>query len=426
MPEAERTGQGAALGGSLAADGALERRLGRIFTLVVANVAFFAAAWWAVRHGGEQAAIVAMSVLIVACPCAVALAGPIVVARTLAGCARDGVLIRDPDAIERLATLETALLDKTGTLTAGEPRVVATVWAVQGEQQRALAGAVAAVESAARHPVAQAIARELEDVGGHAGPATVQDVQGGVIGASGGLEVAVLGPAAAAARGLRIGEEISAFVTGHAAAGATIACVAHDGAAVAAFALRDRLRPGVRDAVDTLRAHAIAPALLSGDHGGGGGGGGGPRGAPHATADATPADKERAVAERGAASTMMIGDGFNDVAALRRASVAITLASAPAAAIEGSHVVLASAGLPGIASLLGRAAAARRAARVAIAWALFYNAVGIALAAAGTITPLLAAVLMPISSLTVVIVATLMTRESAPKSTTAGPHSRPQ
>ena len=365
-----------------------------------------------------------MSVLIVACPCAVALAGPLVTARVLAGCGRQGVWIRDAGVIQRLAAVQVALLDKTGTLTAGEPRVVDELWTGDDAENSAISHATAVLESASRHPIAQAIARHLQPgapaLDAHARPTpdvSVLDVRGGLAGNVDGVRVAVVGPAAVQDRGaVHVSVAAQAFMDRHRTAGSTLACVVAQGAAphvAAVFALCDHLRPGAAGAVAALRSNGIQPRLLSGDHATAVKAVADAVGIEQHRADASPADKRAAVHEAGPESTMMVGDGFNDIAALSLAAVSVTVDTAPPLAIETADVVLAASGLPGIAHLLARAARARVAARVAVGWALLYNALGVGLAVAGLITPLLAAVLMPLSSLTVVLVATVMTRDSA-------------
>ncbi|GEM_PF-622582 len=441
---------------------------GRRFAIVVASVAVGAGLVWAVMADLESAAAVAMSVLIVACPCGVALARPLVIARTLAVSGQVGVWVRDPGVLERLGDIDRAMLDKTGTLTAGRPRVVDERWTLRGSEKDAVIAAVVAVESAARHPLGQAIASHFASdtavaagVTGHQRKdleqrciqpvADVHELGNGIAGSWRGRTVLVTSCDGLAALDLALPFALQRFADRYAGSGETVVCIVADRphadrlssdasssdvsssdasssdassadasssdassanpsnrAVAAVLALTDSLRPGAAAAVSSLAARGITSTLLSGDHR--------PAvrevaasvGVPAFIASAGPLHKAREVAIA-PARTLVVGDGFNDLPALRAAAASITFEDAAPAAIATADVVLAGGGLPAIDRLLDLAAASRRATTIAVAWAVTYNAVGIGLAATGHITPLLAAILMPVSSLTVGLVAVLVT-----------------
>lgn len=385
-------------------------RAAAIFVPAVIAVAAAAFAVWLAAGPApalNHALLAAVSVLIVACPCALGLAAPMSVAVAVGRGAGAGVLVKDAETLERLAAIDTVVIDKTGTLTEGRPRVVRAAPAA-GVSEAELLRFAASVERASEHPLAAAIVAA-------AGPDALpeaSDVEAapgrGIAGAAGGRRVRVGN--AAFAGGDTVGDTGGA-AGGAARPGETLVHVSLDGAPAGTIALADPLRPGARAALAALAELGVSVVLASGDA----------RAAVSAAADALgiaeahagmlPQDKARLVADLRARGrrVAMAGDGINDAPALAGADVGIAMGTGAGAAIESAPVTLAGGELAGIARAirLGRASLANI--RQNLVFAFAYNAVGVP-AAAGVfyplfgvlLSPMLAAAAMSLSSVSVI------------------------
>jgi Cu2+-exporting ATPase len=386
---------------------AADRLAGR-FVAVVLGLA--AVTWITWSHLDPSVALDhAIAMLIVTCPCALALATPLAMTVAIGRAARAGILIRGGDALERLARPGRLVLDKTGTLTEG--RLALASWS--GDAR--LARAVVALERHARHPVAEAFVAALAAPSSAAAEPEVRDVSvtagGGVEGRVDGRRLAVGAPAFVRAR-LASGASAATppGADEAAAAGRTPVWVSVDGRAVASAGFADRVRPESAAILAALRARGFRPTILSGD-------------APAAVdavgeelgfaagerrAGATPEEKLEAI-ERlehdGGERVVMVGDGVNDAAAMARASVGIGVRGGAEACLAAADVFLARPGLGGLVPLVDGSARTLRVIRRGIALSLAYNLVGAGLTLAGRIDPLVAAILMPLSSLSVVLLA---------------------
>jgi Cu2+-exporting ATPase len=335
-----------------------------------------------------------VALLIVTCPCALALATPLAVSVAVGRAARRGMLVRGGDALEALARPGTLVLDKTGTLTEG--RLELSRW--DGPED--LRGAVLALERHATHPVAAALERAWR--GESVPPADEVEVTlgGGVRGRVSGREVVVGSPAFVAARatGRPPGDEGDAAHTP--------IWVALAGQVVAAARFTDPVRAESAAVLARLRTEGWRMRLLSGDDPGVVAavgarlgfapaecrGGVGPEGKRDAIA---------ALAREG--PVVMVGDGVNDAAAIARATVGIGVRGGAEACLAAADVFLVRPGLTALADLTTGARRTLRLIRWNITVSLVYNLAGAGLAMAGLIHPLVAAVLMPASSLTVVL-----------------------
>jgi Cu2+-exporting ATPase len=347
----------------------------------------------------------AIAMLIVTCPCALALATPLAMTVAIGRAARAGILIRGGDALERLARPGQLVLDKTGTLTEGG--LALERWS--GDP--ATARAVVALERHARHPVAEALIAGLADPpAGDAEPrvsAVTVTPGGGVEGDVDGRRVVVGSPGFVRTRLGRDGDAPPGAE--EAAAGArTPVWVAVDGRARAAAGFADRIRDDSRATLAALRRRGFSPRILSGDA---------PAvvaavgaelglGEGELRAAASPEEKLAAIEElERAGRVVMVGDGVNDAAAMARASVGVAVRGGAEACLATADVYLARPGLAGLVALVDGSARTLRVIRRAIALSLAYNVVGAGLTLAGRIDPLVAAVMMPVSSLTVVLLA---------------------
>ncbi len=350
-------------------------------------LAALALAGWMLATGDFRLSLgIAISVLIITCPCALGLAVPAVTTAASGRLYRKGVLLKSGTALERLAEVDLALFDKTGTLTTGEPELDAD----SGQDAERLALA-AALGRASSHPLAQALVAaararglELPEV------ENIRERPGyGVEGRWQGRPVrlgrpAWLGAAApeASATALQVGD-----------APATV------------FTFTDRLRPGVKEAIDGLIRQGVAVRLVTGDTPAAAWRIAAQLGIDEVAAGVTPEDKLRLVQElaREGRKVLMVGDGLNDTGALAAAHVAISPASAIDAARVAADVVVLGQDFAVVAECLATARKARRLIKQNFALATAYNVIAVPIALAGLATPLLAALAMSASSITVTL-----------------------
>ncbi|MGR3464575.1 heavy metal translocating P-type ATPase [Limimaricola sp.] len=363
-------------------------RAARLYAPVVHLLALVTFAGWLwVTRDWQGSAFVAISVLIVTCPCALGLAVPVAHVVAAGRLMREGVLMKDGAALERLAEIDRALFDKTGTLTSGEPRIGA---GPERPEDRAIAKALALHS---RHPAARAIAAQVEAV-----PVIVTDVtEHPGLGVE-GVEGVVAGRRARLGRASWVAEIATGprLDTGPA--------FAVEGGRAAAFDLDETLRAGARDAVSALRAAGLPVALVSGD--------GAARAARIAAMTgigevhhgATPAQKVALLdtLRNAGHRALMVGDGLNDAAALAAAHVSMAPASASEAGRTAADFVILRDRLDAVPATFQVARATARIVRQNFALAIAYNCIAIPLAMAGLVTPLIAALAMSGSSILVI------------------------
>lgn len=368
------------------------------FVPAVVLAALAAAAGWAL-WGPEprlaHALASAVAVLVVACPCALGLATPMSITVGVGRGARAGVLVRDAAALEALASFDTLLIDKTGTLTEGRPRLVG-VEPASGFTEGELLRLAASVERASGHPLAKAVLAAASARGLELAEVTdfVSEPGVGIRGRVEGRSVAVGRPA---------GETT--------AKGLTAAAVTVDGVPAGLLTAADPLKESARDSVDALRALGVSLVLATGDAPGAAQAVADELGISDVRARLLPADKQTLVKEFQSSGrrVAMAGDGVNDAAALAQADVGIAMGHGADAAKESAAVTLVKGDLSGLlrARALGRAVAAN--VRQNLFWAFAYNAVSIPLAAGAlypwtgwVLGPMAAGVLMSVSSVTVI------------------------
>jgi Cu2+-exporting ATPase len=364
-------------------------RVARYFSVaVLAIAAAVSAAWLAINPDVALANTVA--VLVVACPCALSLAAPAVVAATNTALARLGLLPISATALEQLTAVRQVLLDKTGTLTTGKPGATARVLRAGFDGARALAVA-AALERGSSHPVALAF-RVHESPGVQAD--TLRETTGqGVAGTIDG-------------RAYRLGRPGFAWPGGLAGPlpdGAIL--LADDDGPVAAFELQDAVRADARAALDELRELGLGVEIASGDAAGAVGAVAGALGIERWQARLTPADKVRRLKELQAAGTpvLMVGDGVNDAPVLAAADVSMVLKSGSALAQTAGDLLLLDDAWRAVPRAIAVARRARLVLRQNLTWAAGYNLVAIPVAALGYLPPWLAALGMSLSSVLVVL-----------------------
>jgi Cu2+-exporting ATPase len=368
----------------------VDRIAGRFVAIVTTVAALTFIAWSllsSVRLGAEHA----MALLIVTCPCALALATPLAVTVALGRAARKGILVKGADALERLATPGTMFVDKTGTLTQGRLAVASWLGDIDAREL------AAAVEAGSAHPIARAIAASAE---AHPEATDVHEELGrGVRGIVRGHRVVVGAPAWVAARCKHDAEGWVAEIVRRAE---TPIAVAVDGVIVAVAGLADPLRSDARAALDSLAEQGWRVEILSGDDSRVVEAIGAQLGLPRerCQGDTSPEAKLAAV-EAKDGPVAMVGDGVNDAAAIAAATCGIAVSGAAEVAIEAADVYLRSPSIHAIAQTTSGARATLATIRRSLGISLVYNLTAGALAVAGVIHPLIAALLMPASSLTV-------------------------
>jgi Cu+-exporting ATPase len=353
----------------------------------------------------------AIAVLIIACPCALGLATPMSVMVGIGRGARSGILVRDAEALEALATVDTMLVDKTGTITEGRPRVVAWETAPDVEALDLLAEA-AGLERASEHPLATAVlsAAERQGVRPRA-PDSFEAVAGrGVRGTFDGNELQI------GSRGWmdELGVDVGTFgpqVDGHRALGRTAVVVARGGRALGLLAIEDSPRATSRDAIAQLQADGVHVVMLTGDARSTAEAVADRVGIAEVVADVDPGAKGDAVAARRAQGrrVAMVGDGVNDAVALARADVGVAMARGADVALESSGITLVSGDLRALGRARRLARATLRNIRQNLAFAFAYNLVGVPIAAGilfpltgWLLSPMLASAAMSLSSVSVI------------------------
>lgn len=374
-------------------------RLAAVFVAVVLSVALLTYGW-KVWHGTPSALDDVIALLVVTCPCALALATPLAVTVAVGRAARGGVLVKGGDALELLAKPGVLVLDKTGTLTEGHSTVVQ--WIGDAWVQPL----VLSLEAGSSHPIADGFRRAWPTMVSH----EVDDAQhvsgGGLGGVVRGHSVLVGSPAFVRSRATRGTAELESAI---AALDRTLTpvLVAVDGVLLAAAGIGDRVRDDARTALTALRARGWRTVMASGDV----------REVARAvghTLGFTTDDVHGAMSPEGKLAlvealrrdghaVVMVGDGVNDAAAIAAASVGVGVHGGAEACLASADIFLARPGLTPLLELIEGAERTVGVIRRNFAFSLSYNVIGASLAIAGLLTPLIASVLMPVSSLTVVI-----------------------
>ncbi|MFI5731673.1 copper-translocating P-type ATPase [Kribbella sp. NPDC051587] len=370
---------------------------------------------WSLLGELDQAVTRTVTVLVIACPHALGLAIPLVIAISTERAAKAGVLVKNRLALERMRTVDVVLFDKTGTLTKGEPAVIGTA-PVDGVTESELLELAAAVEADSEHPLARAIVR----VGGGTASATeFTSLTGrGVQAVVNGNKVAVGGPALLREYGVAEPAELESHVAEWKAQGAAVLHVLRDGQAIGAIALADAVREESRQAVDALHRRGVRVAMITGDAHQVAEAVASELGIDEVFAEVLPGDKDAKVSELQARGlkVAMVGDGVNDAPALARAEVGIAIGAGTDVAIESAGVVLAADDPRAVLSVIDLSRASYRKMWQNLVWATGYNVITVPLAAgvlafAGIlVSPAVGALLMSISTIVVALNAQLLRR----------------
>ncbi|MDT3400407.1 cation-translocating P-type ATPase [Streptomyces sp. B1866] len=375
-----------------------------VFVPAVLAVAVTVLGFWLGAGADPQAAVTAaVSVLVVACPCALGLATPTALLAATGRGAQLGILVSGPRALEGLRRVDTVVLDKTGTLTSGAMEVLEVACRPGGPGREAAVRLAGAVEQGSEHPVGRALAAYARAAGPLPAVADFTATAGlGVAGRVAGRRVAV--ESATADGGTGLPPALEQAVRAAERAGRTAVVLRVDGAAEAVFALGDRVRSGAYRAVDHLARLGVRPVLATGDSEAAGRAVAQELGIRRVHTRVTPEGKAelvRALRARGH-RVAVVGDGVNDAAALAAADLGIAMGGGTDAAIGAADVTLVRDDMRALADAVALARRALGTVRANLAWAFGYNLVTLPLAATGWLNPMVAAAAMSASSVLVV------------------------
>lgn len=384
------------------------------FVPVVMIIAVMAFAIW-YTFGPEPrlnyAAVVAVAVLVIACPCALGLATPISIMVSVGKAAELGILVRAGDALQAARRIDTVVVDKTGTLTQGRPSVV-EVLPAEGVSEAELLGLAAAVEEGSEHPLASAVVEAARDAGLTWGGAEkfTSDTGRGVEAVVGGVTVRVGSPDFLSQDEDGKGPW-SGAVAHLAARGRTPVLVSKDGSYAGALAVTDPLKNDSRQAVERLQAMGLRVVMLTGDHQGAAEAIGLEAGVDEVVAQVLPGDKASRIQEMQSRGrrVAMVGDGINDAPALAVADVGVAIGTGTDVAMETGDMVLMGGSLVPLVHALELSEATFSNIRQNLFGAFFYNTLGIPVAAGVLypffgmlLSPVIAGAAMAFSSVTVV------------------------
>ncbi|BBH71559.1 carbonate dehydratase [Actinoplanes sp. OR16] len=380
----------------------LADRISGVFVPVVIALAVATLGWWAGTGSGWTAAFTAaVAVLIIACPCALGLATPTALLVGTGRGAQLGILIKGPEVLESTRRVDTIVLDKTGTVTTGTMKLVATIPA-PGEDADELLRLTASAEAASEHPIAAAIAAELGNPLPVGGFTSFQGL--GVRAEVAGFEVTAGRLALLEQEGLAIPAAVKEAVASEEAAGRTAIVAGWDGAARGVLAVADTVKPTSRTAIDRLRALGLRPILLTGDNETVARAVGAEVGVDEVIAGVLPQDKVAVVKRLQSEGRVvaMAGDGVNDAAALAQADLGLAMGTGADVAIEASDLTLIRGDLTAAVDAIRLSRRTLRIIKSNLFWAFAYNVAAIPLAAAGLLNPMIAGAAMALSSVFVV------------------------
>lgn len=364
--------------------------------------------WLLMLDAGFTAAMVnAVGVLVIACPCALGLATPTAVLVGTGRGAELGVLVKDAETLERARQVSAVVLDKTGTLTIGKPSV-RRVQVLNGMAEDEILHFSAGAETGSTHPLGEAIVRFAEQRGIQ--PVVPEDFRavpgGGVLARVSGHEVVVGTLRLLNEAGIPLSSEAQEVAHALQAHGYTTVLTAIDGEVAGVFALRDEPRPSSREAVARLREMGLEVWMVTGDQQTVAQAVAQEVGIPaeRVLAEVLPERKAEAVARLQAQGRKVafVGDGINDAPALAQADAGIAMGEGTDVAIESADIALLKSDLSGVVTALRLSHATVRAIRQNLFFAFVYNVLGIPLAATGYLSPMLAALAMSLSSVSVV------------------------
>jgi len=379
--------------------------------IVISIITFIVWAIFGPEPAMAYAMVNAIAVLIIACPCALGLATPMSIMVGTGKGAQNGVLIKNAEALETMEKVDTIVVDKTGTLTAGRPELTA-IDALSGQDEDEFLALVAAVESASEHPLAEAIVRAAQDKS-----LTIPKAQNFNSTTGEGVEAIVNGKAVAIGNSKLMkslnsyDQDLSDKADVRRKEGETVMFVAIDGKAAGIISVADPIKPSTKDAIGLLHDAGLKVIMLTGDNQKTAQAVANKLGIDEVHADVSPEDKNRIVKEMqdNGKLVAMAGDGINDAPALAQADVGIAMGTGTDVAMESAGVTLLKGDLMGIAKAHKLSRSAMRNIRQNLFFAFIYNAIGVPIAAGVLypafgllLSPMIAAAAMSLSSVSVI------------------------
>ncbi|MBO5334512.1 MAG: heavy metal translocating P-type ATPase [Clostridia bacterium] len=400
-------------------------KIAGVFVPIVCMLALLTFAVWLGSTGNVgTAANYAISVLVISCPCSLGLATPVAVMAATGRGMSLGVLYKDAEALQKAKDVNCVLLDKTATLTVGEPKVTDFV-CLNGENKQLL-GIAYAIESHSNHPLAECIKRYAEEKGYSS--VSVEDYRY----ETGMGAVAKLGGSTYSLGNRKLLGAVDAknaqrLETEYSKQGKTVVFLANEKKLLAVFAIADTLKESSIDAVKSLKEQGVRVAMLTGDVENVAAAIAEKVGIDEYFAEALPADKAKAVerVQSVGGFVAMVGDGINDSPALKAADVGVAMGTGTDIAIDSADVVLARGDLCALSTMISLSKATVRNIKQNLFWAFFYNVIAIPVAAGAFawahihLNPMIAAACMSLSSLFVVTNALRLMRFGRKKSTDA-------
>jgi Cu+-exporting ATPase len=393
----------------------LADRVSAVFVPIVVAIAVLTfVAWYALAPGDARlshALVAAVSVLIIACPCAMGLATPTAILVATGRGAEGGVLFKGGEALETAGRIDTIVLDKTGTITAGEPALV-DILPAEGISEEELLKIAVAAEAMSEHPVAKAIVGEaVKRRLGFPFPESFEAIAGrGIVAVVGGRRVLAGTPEFLISEGVDA-DALRAVASDLAARGRTIVALAADGAYLGSLGIADPIRPGSVEAIAALKASGLEVWLLTGDRRTVAEAVAAQVGIERVLAEVLPEGKADAVKRLQAQGRVvaMVGDGINDAPALATADLGIAIGTGTAVAVAASDVTLVGSDLRAAVAAIRLARRTLATIRQNLGWAFGYNVLGIPIAAGilypwtgWLLSPVFASAAMALSSVSVV------------------------
>ena len=386
-------------------------RVAAVFVPVIMAIALTSFVLWVTLdadNGFTHGLLAMVTVLIIACPCALGLATPTAIMVGIGKGAENGILIRDAESIETARKIDTVILDKTGTVTEGRPEVTHLTWAAGDDGKRDI---FCGLEKRSGHPLADAVVRHLKG----SAEAAIEDFENvageGVTGVCGGKRYFAGNMRLMERNGISLGQELSALAERHAAEARTVIIFAEGQKALAVAAVADKVKESSIMAVKALQDEGIEVHMLTGDNHETAAAVASLAGIRHFRAGMLPQDKAdfvKTLQGRGR-KVAMAGDGINDSAALAQADLSIAMGSGSDIAMDVAQMTIISSDLTRIPEALRLSAMTVRTIRQNLFWAFFYNLIAVPIAAGVLypvngflLNPMIAGAAMALSSVTVV------------------------
>ncbi len=393
-------------------------RIAAVFVPVVVGIALLTFIIWLIWGPSPSwlfAFTAAVSVLVIACPCALGLATPTALTVGIGKAAEYGILIKNIEAIEHIRTIDTIVFDKTGTITQGDPQVVDVLWLIDDPaQQQLLIQQIIAAEQRSTHPLAQAILHFFQPTHSPDGiaPAQLETIAGKGLRATFGNTIMLLGNEQLLRdAGVTLPSKVRQFVDSHRQQAHTLVFIVADTVIQCVLAIADPPKPEAAAVVQFLRSRGYQVILLTGDHQTAAEALARHIGFDQVIAEVSPLDKGTVIArlEAEGKRTLMVGDGINDAPALTKATIGAAMGTGTDVAIDAADIVIIRGNLEALPHFLAIAERTARTIKENLFWAFAYNVLAIPIAAGALypftgwlLNPMIAGAAMALSSVSVV------------------------